>query len=139
MAARLAPSARSWLEEPLRADRPWHEWQRLRAPRPSIPLAAGENAIGDAAFDALIASRAIAVVQPDLAKWGGVSGVLGVIERIEAAGLRYCPHYLGAGVGLLASAHLLAARGTATAGWKSTPTTTRCAPALPAAGDAECR
>jgi L-alanine-DL-glutamate epimerase-like enolase superfamily enzyme len=78
-----------------------------------MPLAAGENAIGDAAFDALIESRAIAVMQPDLAKWGGISGVLRVIDRIEAAGLRYCPHYLGAGIGLLASAHVLAARGTA--------------------------
>jgi L-alanine-DL-glutamate epimerase-like enolase superfamily enzyme len=37
--------------------------------------------------------------------------VIGVIDRIEAAGLRFCPHYLGAGIGLLASAHLLAARG----------------------------
>ena len=45
-------------------------WPR-RAP---IPLAAGENAIGADAFDALIASRAVAVVQPDVAKWGGVSG-----------------------------------------------------------------
>ena len=27
------------------------------------------------------------------------------------AGLRYCPHYLGGGIGLLASAHLLAAAG----------------------------
>ncbi|MEP7283882.1 MAG: mandelate racemase/muconate lactonizing enzyme family protein [Rubrivivax sp.] len=108
MCARLAEFKPSWLEEPLRADRPWHEWQRLGAAT-SIPLAAGENTIGDAAFDALIASRAIAVVQPDLAKWGGVSGVLGVIERIRSAGLRYCPHYLGAGVGLLASAHVLAA------------------------------
>ena len=35
--------------------------------------------------------------------------MLGVIDRIAAAGLRYCPHYLGAGVGLLASAHVLAA------------------------------
>ena len=76
-----------------------------------MPLAAGENAIGDAAFDALIASRAVAVVQPDLAKWGGVSGVLHVIDRIVDAGLRYCPHYLGAGIGLAASAHLLAAAG----------------------------
>ncbi len=110
MARRLAESAPAWLEEPLRADRPWREWQRL-AEASAIPLAAGENAIGDAAFDALIASRAIAVVQPDLAKWGGISGVLGLIERIAAAGLRHCPHYLGAGVGLLASAHVLAARG----------------------------
>lgn len=110
MASRLAELAPAWLEEPLRADRPWHEWQSL-AKASMIPLAAGENTCGDEAFDALIASRAIAVVQPDLAKWGGISGVLGVIDRIAAAGLRYCPHYLGAGIGLLASAHVLAARG----------------------------
>lgn len=111
MAQRLAPFGPAWLEEPLRADRPWREWQRLAEASP-VPLAAGENTLGDAAFDALVASRAIAVVQPDLAKWGGVSGVLGVIDRIAAAELRYCPHYLGAGIGLLASAHVLAARGT---------------------------
>jgi L-alanine-DL-glutamate epimerase-like enolase superfamily enzyme len=115
MASRLAASAPAWLEEPLRADRPWSEWQRLAAAS-AIPLAAGENAIGTAAFVALIESRAITVVQPDLAKWGGVSGVLGVVERIAAARLRYCPHYLGAGVGLLASAHLLAARGDPSSG-----------------------
>jgi len=108
MGRRLGELAPGWLEEPLRADCPWHEWQRLAAAC-TIPLAAGENAIGEAAFDALIASRAVAVVQPDLAKWGGVSGVLGVIGRIDAAGLRHCPHYLGAGIGLLASAHVLAA------------------------------
>ena len=115
MTAALAASAPAWLEEPLRADRPWREWQQLAAAS-TVPLAAGENAIGDAAFDALIASRAIAVVQPDLAKWGGISGVIGVIDRVAAAGLRYCPHYLGAGIGLLASAHVLAARGDAL-GW----------------------
>jgi len=108
MGRRLAELAPGWIEEPLRADRPWPEWQRLAAAC-EIPLAAGENMIGADAFDALIASRAIAVVQPDLAKWGGVSGVLDVIDRIAAAGLRHCPHYLGAGIGLLASAHVLAA------------------------------
>jgi L-alanine-DL-glutamate epimerase-like enolase superfamily enzyme len=34
-----------------------------------------------------------------------------VAKKILAAGLRFCPHYLGGGVGLLASAHLLAAAG----------------------------
>ena len=115
MAEALAASAPAWLEEPLRADRPWPEWQRLAAASP-IPLAAGENAIGEAAFAELIASRAIAVVQPDLAKWGGISGVAPIVERIAAANLRWCPHYLGGGIGLLASAHLLAARGRAD-GW----------------------
>ena len=115
MAEALAASAPAWLEEPLRADRPWPEWQRLAAASP-IPLAAGENAIGEAAFVELLASRAIAVVQPDLAKWGGISGVAPIVERIAAANLRWCPHYLGGGIGLLASAHLLAARGRAD-GW----------------------
>ncbi|MEO7152408.1 MAG: enolase C-terminal domain-like protein [Burkholderiaceae bacterium] len=115
MAQRLAPSEPGWLEEPLRADAPWSDWQQLAAAAP-VPLAAGENTLGEAGFDALIASRAIAVVQPDLAKWGGLSGVARVVDRIHAAGLRYCPHYLGAGIGLLASAHLLAARGTPS-GW----------------------
>ncbi len=34
-----------------------------------------------------------------------------VARRILAAGCVYCPHYLGGGIGLLASAHLLAAAG----------------------------
>ena len=50
-------------------------------------------------------------MQPDIAKWGGISGCWPVIQAIQAAGKLYCPHYLGAGVGLLASAHLLAAVG----------------------------
>src|SRR5205085_8286647 len=53
MAGRLAGARPLWLEEPLRADRPLSEWQRLASASP-IALAAGENAIGDAAFDALI-------------------------------------------------------------------------------------
>jgi len=115
MAQRLAPHAPAWLEEPLRADRPWSEWKTLAAAAP-MALAAGENTIGEAAFDALVAARAVRVVQPDLAKWGGISGVLRIVPRIRAAGLRYCPHYLGAGIGLLASAHVLAAHG-APDGW----------------------
>jgi D-galactarolactone cycloisomerase len=99
-----------WIEEPLRADRPWGEWNALAAVCPA-PLAGGENVSGESAFDAMIASRAVRVVQPDMAKWGGVSGVLPVARKVREAGLRYCPHFLGAGIGLLHSAHLLAAVG----------------------------
>lgn len=109
-APRLEPFGLQWLEEPLRADRPWDEWRRL-AQATRVPLAAGENLHSDAAFDAALASGALGVVQPDMAKWGGFSGTLAVARRILAAGLRYCPHYLGGGIGLLASAHLLAAAG----------------------------
>jgi len=100
----------TWLEEPLRADRPWSEWQELAKHSP-MPLAAGENVMGGPAFDAAIASNALRFLQPDLAKWGGISGCWPVVERARAQGMRYFPHYLGGGVGLLASAHMLAAMG----------------------------
>ena len=99
-----------WLEEPLRADRPWAEWRAL-ASGLAVPLAAGENVAGEAGFGAAVASGALGVVQPDVAKWGGLSRTLPVARAIAAAGLLYCPHWLGGGVGLLASAHLLAAVG----------------------------
>ena len=99
-----------WLEEPLRCNRPIDEWIEL-GKRSPIPIAGGENLAGDANFAAFIEHRVFSVVQPDVAKWGGISGCWPVIQAIRAAGLRYCPHYLGGGLGLLASAHLLAAAG----------------------------
>jgi L-alanine-DL-glutamate epimerase-like enolase superfamily enzyme len=99
-----------WLEEPLRADRPMAEWRTL-ASKTSIRLAAGENIASFVGFDAAFAAKAFGVMQPDLAKWGGFTGCLSVARKIIAQGTRFCPHYLGAGVGLLASAHLLAAAG----------------------------
>ncbi|RIX76243.1 mandelate racemase/muconate lactonizing enzyme family protein [Acidovorax cavernicola] len=110
MAARIAPFGLGWLEEPLRADRPWSEWRTLQQSTP-LALAGGENLAGDDAFDAALQAQVLTVLQPDAAKWGGISGCWPVVRRAQAAGLRYCPHYLGAGVGLLASAHLLAAAG----------------------------
>ena len=110
MAPQIEEFGIQWLEEPLRADRPWHEWQTL-AQATRLPLAAGENICGEEQFDSAIGSRALRVLQPDVAKWGGISGCLPVARKILAAGLRYCPHYLGGGIGLLASAHLLAAAG----------------------------
>jgi len=110
MAKRIEGFGLGWLEEPLRADRPWSEWQALaRATR--IPLAGGENLMGHDTFDAALASGALGVLQPDMAKWGGFSACLPVAKSILAAGRRYCPHYLGGGIGLAASAHLLAAAG----------------------------
>lgn len=102
----LAPYALQWLEEPLRADRPWSEWQQLQA-LGAVPLAAGENLAGTDAFQSALNAGAIDVVQPDIAKWGGFSACHPLVPLIEAAGKRFCPHFLGGGIGLLASAHLL--------------------------------
>lgn len=110
MAAVLEAFELGWLEEPLRASRPWAEWKKLAAGT-RIPLAAGENLAAFDSFDAALESHALGVVQPDAAKWGGITGCLTVAKKILGHRLRYCPHYLGAGIGLAASAHLLAAAG----------------------------
>jgi L-alanine-DL-glutamate epimerase-like enolase superfamily enzyme len=99
-----------WLEEPVRADTPLADWQAL-AREVKTPLAAGENQRGDAEFDAAIASGAFAIIQPDIGKWGGFSGCLPMVKRALEGGRRFCPHWLGGGIGLMAAAHLLAAAG----------------------------
>ncbi len=110
MVAALAPTAPGWLEEPLAADAPLDDWRTL-AGAADFPLAAGENLIGRGEFDRAIASGALGVIQPDACKWGGLSGARAVAKAAMAAGLSFSPHFLGAGIGLLASAHLLAALG----------------------------
>ena len=55
--------------------------------------------------------RPVRVLQPDIAKWGGLSKCVPIAREALKTGLRYCPHYLGGGLGLLASAHALAAVG----------------------------
>ena len=110
MAPLLAPFRPFWLEEPLPADTPFPAWQALARDCP-IPLAAGENLRGEVIFDDAIASGAFAVLQPDPVKWGGLTALRRVVRRINGAGLRFCPHYLGGGIGLLASAQLAAGCG----------------------------
>lgn len=99
-----------WVEEPIAADSPMSHWQRLATIE--IPLAAGENIVGMQSFNDMGDSNGpLSVVQPDVAKWGGITGSLAVGRMAVAAGKSYCPHFLGGGVGLAASAHVLAAVG----------------------------
>ena len=107
MAPKLERFDLAWVEEPLQADRPAPEWQRC-AQAFTSPLAGGENLRAD---DFAQQMDWLGVVQPDVGKWGGVSGCLAVARSALAAGRMYCPHWLGAGIGLMASAHVLLAGG----------------------------
>jgi len=106
---RLGDAGLAFLEEPVPADTPLARWRALAAVAP-MPLAAGEN-LRDARLVAAARSGAFGLLQPDIAKWGGFSGLLPRIRQIAACGVAYWPHYLGAAVGLVASAHLLRAAG----------------------------
>ena len=99
-----------WLEEPIAADRPLREWQVLKNSS-QVPLAGGENIVGVKDFKAAIKKGVFSYIQPDLAKWGGFTQCVPIARSINLADLTYCPHYLGGGLGLIASGHALAAVG----------------------------
>lgn len=99
-----------WLEEPIVADAPEASWRELAASTP-IALAGGENITDGDALQQAIAAGHFKVLQPDAAKWGGVSGCFEIGRAAVAAGRIYCPHFLGGGIGLAASAEILAAVG----------------------------
>ena len=109
MAPILAEFDLDWVEEPVLADRCEAEWRAL-AKAYAAPLAGGENLRGQELLQAA-SDTWLGVIQPDVGKWGGVSGCLAVGQAAVEAGKRYCPHWLSGGIGLMASAHLLAAAG----------------------------
>ena len=109
--AALAPYRPHWIEEPIGADEPHAAWRALAAGSP-VPLAAGENLRGRQAFTGAIDAGYLAFVQPDVGKWGGVSGGLDIARHAVSHNVGYCPHWLAGGVGLAASMHALAAAGS---------------------------
>ena len=97
-----------WWEEPMLAEAPASDWRTLRDST-LLPLAGGENLRDLDGFRT--AFSYLAYVQPDLGKWGGIDGCLAIARSALKHNCTYCPHWLSGGVGLMHSAHLLAAAG----------------------------
>ena len=95
-------------EEPLRADAPLAEWEDL-ARATSIPLAGGENIYGVENF-LTMANAGLRVLQPDVAKWGGISGALNLAHAVPD-GVLIWPHFMGTAVGQIAALSISAAVG----------------------------
>lgn len=96
----------AFVEEPLSALASSEAWSELRL-RTDLPLAAGESLHSAEEFTK--AMSWLQIVQPDLGKWGGITGVHRVVSSARARGLRYFPHCFGSAVGLCTAAHALAA------------------------------
>jgi L-alanine-DL-glutamate epimerase-like enolase superfamily enzyme len=109
--ANLATLNPFWVEEPLPADSVIQEWNNLAKAVSPMQLAAGENMRGQIQFHEAIDSGAFAVIQPDLGKWGGFSGCIPLGRSSNLQNKLFCPHWLGGGIGLMASMHLKAAVG----------------------------
>ena len=107
---RMADFNLLWMEEPMRADQPASRWKELARAQP-LTLAGGENLTGLPQFREFIAAEGLSIIQPDLGKWGGITACLDVARETVASGKWFCPHWLGAGIGLAASMHLKTAVG----------------------------
>ncbi len=107
MAPELVAHDVEWLEEPL-AGNAIDDLEEL-AGRSGIPLATGENVYGLSALLRYADSRAIATIQPDLAKSGGITVAAALAARAGANGAALAPHCYGSAVGIAASLQLAAA------------------------------
>ena len=97
-------------EEPIRADCPAREWERLTEST-SIALAAGENIYGVEQFLEM-AEAGVKYLQPDVAKWGGMTGALDLADKIPDSCVLW-PHFMGSAVGQQAGLAISAAIGNA--------------------------
>jgi L-alanine-DL-glutamate epimerase-like enolase superfamily enzyme len=82
----------AWLEEPLHPeDVEGHASLRARIP---IPLAIGESVYTDSQFLAYLRAGAVDVVQPDLCRVGGYTGLMRIAQLAAAHHLPVAPHYI---------------------------------------------
>lgn len=99
-----------FIEEPIRVDAARASWIEL-GNAALIAIAAGENITSRRMFATHVEEVSLQVVQPDVAKWGGVSGAIDVGKHAQANGAICFLHYMGTAVGLAASLHCMAAIG----------------------------
>lgn len=95
-------------EEALPANAPGSDWETL-AGTTCIPLAGGENIYGIPDFLSM-ADAGLRFLQPDVAKWGGVSGALD-LARAVPDGISIWPHFMGTAIGQMAALSVSAAIG----------------------------
>ena len=95
-------------EESIPANAPLATWEAHATASP-IPLAAGENVYGQSDFLAM-ANAGVRYLQPDVAKWGGVSGALDLAAVLPAC-VEVWPHFMGTAVGQVAALSVAAAVG----------------------------
>jgi D-galactarolactone cycloisomerase len=100
----------AWLEEPLYPPDDFAEYARLRRER-VVPIAAGENLGNLMDIRHICDTGAIDIVQPSLAKMGGITEMMKAIAAARQRGVRLVPHSPYSGPALVATVHVIAAAG----------------------------
>jgi L-alanine-DL-glutamate epimerase-like enolase superfamily enzyme len=102
----VAPLGIAWFEEPIDT----HDLAGMRRVREATGLrvAAGENFYGTAAACEAVRTGAIDIIQPDLAKTGGIRTALEIARVARECGVEMAYHNFASAVGVVASIHLSA-------------------------------
>ena len=103
LAKALRPFDIAWLEEPIRPDSP-EDLAQVRRQSP-LPIACGENEFMLSSFEALARAGAADILQPNITRAGGVSGLLAIDRLCSRHKLALSPHGVGSGIGVAAAVH----------------------------------
>lgn len=93
-----------WLEEPVPPDDP-EALAEVRRSSP-VPIAAGENEFAMEAYQRLVKADAVDILQCNIGRCGGVSGMMAVGQFCADRGLTMAPHGVGGCVNVAASVHV---------------------------------
>jgi L-alanine-DL-glutamate epimerase-like enolase superfamily enzyme len=104
----LEPYDIAWLEEPLYPADAYDVMARIRQ-QTSVPLAAGENLGNYNDVRWIAQAGAVDVIQPSVAKIGGITELRKAIAYIDKQGIRVAPHSPFLGPALMAVIHVIAA------------------------------
>lgn len=103
--AKLKTLNLKWLEEPVW---PVDDFDALKDLNlQGIPISAGENTAGEQDAIRLIKNKIVDIVQPSVAKIGGISSAIQVIKAGLENNITVVPHCFYYGPGMLATAHLV--------------------------------
>jgi len=106
LARELGALGVAFLEEPL--DATDFEGYAALVDRSPVPVAAGEREGGEQGFNDLLRRARLPIVQPDLARCGGVTVARRIAANAAAVGARVVPHCWSSDILVSATAHFLA-------------------------------
>ena len=107
MALKMKEYDLTWLEEPIWPPEDFKSLSRLRQ-ETGVPIALGENAYTVYQYKAMLDAGAGDVIQPSVAKLGGITEWMKVATLCKAYNVALAPHSFYFGPGFLATAHLVA-------------------------------
>ena len=94
-ASRYAELGIAWFEEPLPADDiAGHARLAAASESNGLPVAVGESLYSPSQFAAYVQQGAASILQPDVARIGGITPWLKVAHLAETYNLAVCPHFL---------------------------------------------